>query len=319
MQKLRDIFESRRNLCLSAVGFVAVAAPLVFGLAIAMPSDAHAQLQTQTQNTTATALPKFEYEVASIKLDQSDHTSAMTNNPPDGFTATNATLKGLIQNAYGVLNYQISGGPDWLSSERYVIDAKMDAATADALQKLSREDRVLARQQMLQALLADRLKLTIHRETRELPVYFLVVAKNGHKVQQSKPGDTYSSGIKGRGGVPGGPGMLTSSSSRLSSTMTAQGMPISSLTPFLAGPLGRPVLDKTGLTGNFDFTLKFAVDRAQAAPGDSPNGLPPSPSADSDIPFLFEAIQQQLGLKLESGKGPVEVIVIDHIERPSGN
>jgi uncharacterized protein (TIGR03435 family) len=268
--------------------------------------------QSQTQNTSATALPKFEYEVASIKLDQSDHSSAMTNNPPDGLVATNASLLGLIQNAFGVLNFQVLGAPDWLSSERYVIDAKMDAATADALQKLNREDRILARQQMLQALLADRLKLTVHRETRELPVYFLVVAKNGSKLQQAKPGDTYGSGVAGRGGVMG-PGMSTSAS-RFSSNITAHGIPISALIPSLARPLGRPVLDRTGLTGNFDFTLKFATDRP--GPDDTLNG---QPMPNSDLPFLFEAIQQQLGLKLESGKGPVEVIVIDHVERPSGN
>jgi uncharacterized protein (TIGR03435 family) len=283
---------------------------IALGLAIAFASGA--QTQQQSQSASGSALPRFEYEVASIKLDQSDRSSSMTNNPPDGFVATNATLRGLIQNAYGILNFQLVGGPDWLSSERYVIDAKMDAATADALQKLSREDRDLARQQMLQVLLADRLRLTIHREIRELPVYFLVIAKGGSKLQQAKPGDTYVNGLKGRGG-PMGQGM-SSSSSRFSSNITAQGASLSGLISFLAFPLGRLVLDRTGLTGNFDFTLKFAVDRP--APDATLNGatLP-----DSDAPFLFDAIQQQLGLKLEPGKGPVEVIVIDHIERPSGN
>jgi uncharacterized protein (TIGR03435 family) len=295
---------------LSALRLGVLGALIVVGLAIA--ASTRSQAQPQTQNTTPTTLPKFEYEVASIKLDQSDHSSAMTNNPPDGFVATNASLLGLIQNAFGVLNFQILAAPDWLSSERYVIDAKMDAVTADALQKLGREDRILARQQMLQALLADRFKLTIHRETRELPVYLLVVAKNGSKLQQAKPGDTYASGATGRGGAMG-PGMSTSSS-RFSSSITAHGIPISALIPSLARPLGRPVLDRTGLTGNFDFTLKFATDRP--GPDDTLNG---QPMPNSDLPFLFEAIQQQLGLKLESGKGPVEVIVIDHVDRPSGN
>jgi len=266
----------------------------------------------QTQSQNATALPKFEYEVASIKLDLSDHSSSSTNNPDDGFTATNASLKGLIQNAYGVLDFQVLGAPDWLSSERYVIDARMDAATMDALKKLSREDKTLARRQMLQALLADRLKLKIHRETREFPVYFLMVAKNGSKLQQAKPDDTYANGVKGRGGLMG-QGM-SSSTGRFASSVTAQGVPISSLTAFLAGPLGRPVLDKTELAGKFDFTLKFTTERP--GPDDTLNG---QPMPGFDLPFLFEAVQQQLGLKLESGKGPVEVIIIDHLERPSGN
>lgn len=284
-----------------------VALAITLGFTVATTGDA----ESPTQNKPANA-PKFEYEVASIKPDLSDHSSAVTNTPPDGFVATNATLSGLIQRAYGILNFQLVGGPDWINSERYVIDAKMDAETADALQKLNLEDRILARQEMLQALLADRLKLTTHRETRELPIYFLIVGKSGSKLQQAKLGDTYANGVKSRGGLMGQG--ISTSSNQFSSNATAQGVPLSSLTAFLARPLGRPVLDKTGLTGNFDFTLKFAVARPDAEATLNARAVP-----DSDAPFLLDAIQQQLGLKLESGKGPVEVIVIDHIERPSGN
>jgi uncharacterized protein (TIGR03435 family) len=279
------------------------AALLTLALAIALTSNAQTSPQTQS---------KFEYEVASIKPDLSNNGNSSTNNPSDGFVATNATLATLIQSAYGILNFQLVGGPDWINSERYVVDAKMDAETADALQKLNLEDRLLARHQMLQALLADRLKLTTHRETRDLPVYFLVIAKNGSKLHQAKSGDAYENGLKSRGGTMG-QGM-SSNSNRFTTSITDQGMPIASLLPLLGRPLGRPVLDKTGLTGNFDFTLKFAVERP--SPDATMNG---GPIPDADAPFLLEAIQQQLGLKLESGKGPVEVIVIDHIERPSGN
>lgn len=310
MQMSRQTFRNRTNRALSGIRLAGFTTLLILGLTITFASNA--QPHQQSQSASAPVLPKFEYEVASIKLDQSDHTSSMTNNPADGFVATNISLKGLILNAYGILDFQIVGGPDWINSERYVIDAKMDAETADSLQKLKLEDRIRARQQMLQALLADRLKLTIHRETRDLPVYFLVVAKNGSKLQQAKPGDTYANGVKGRGG-PVGQGM-GSTTGRFTSSATAQGVPLSNLTAFLAGPLGRPVLDRTGLTGNFDFALKFAV--ARPGPDDTLNGRP---MPDSDLPFLFEAIQEQLGLKLEPGKGPVEVIVIDHVERPSGN
>jgi uncharacterized protein (TIGR03435 family) len=308
MQIIRNTIRNHGNRASGKTRVAACAALLTCGLAIAFASGA----QTQSQNANAAAPPKFEYEVASIKLDVSDHSSGSINYPDDGFTVTNASMKGLIQSAYGVLDFQILGAPDWLGSELYVIDAKMDAATMDALKKLGSEDKSIARRQMLQALLADRLKLTIHRETRELPVYFLVIAKSGSRLQHAKPNDTYANGVKGLGGVMG-PGMSTSSTP-FSSSITAQGIPISTLLPSLARPLGRPVLDKTGLSGNFDFTLKFATSRP--GPEDTLNGRP---WPDSDLPFLFEAIQQQLGLKLESGKGPVEVIVIDHVERPSGN
>jgi uncharacterized protein (TIGR03435 family) len=286
------------------------AALLTLGLAIAV--NAQTQPQPQSQNANTAPVPKFEYEVASIKPDVSDHNSSSTSNPPDGYVATNTTVATLIQSAYGILNFQLVGGPDWINSERYVVDAKMDAETAEALQNLKLDDRIVARRQMLQALLADRVKLTTHRETRDLPVYFLVVAKNGPKLQQAKPGDTYADGFKGPG-TPMGQG-VSSSTNRFTTSIKAQGMPIASLLPLLGRPLTRPVLDKTGLTGNFDFTLKFAI--ARPVPDETLNG---GPVPDSDLPFLLEAIQQQLGLKLESGKGPVEVIVIDHIERPSGN
>jgi uncharacterized protein (TIGR03435 family) len=307
----RDLFGNRTYRKSNRNRLAVFAALLPLGLAIAFTS--YAQTQAQTQGITIEAhVSKFEYEVASIKPDLSDHTSSSTNNPPDGFSATNATLAVLVQSAYGIPNFQLIGGPDWINSERYVVDAKMDSETADALQKLALEDRLLVRQHMLQVLLADRLKLTIHHDTRELPVYFLVVAKNGSKLHQANPGDTYADGVKGRGN-PMGQG-VSSSSNRFATSITSQGMPLSRLIPLLARALGRPVLDKTELTGNFDYALKFAVDRPE--PDDTLNGRP---FPDSDAPFLFEAIQQQLGLKLESGKGPVEVIVIDHIERPSGN
>ncbi len=298
---------------LSALRLGVFGAQIVVGLAIAAQGRARIQQQSQPQNTVANALPKFEYEVASIKPDLSDHTSAGMTNTPDGLIVTNFPLAALIENAYGIQKYQLSGAPDWLNSETYDVDAKMDAATADALKKLSRKDQNLARHQMLQALLIDRLKLTIHRETKQGPVYLLVIGKNGSKLQEAKPGAAYPNGL--------GPGLMSSSSNWLTETMTFQAMPISGLARSLESRLGRHIVDKTGLTGNYDFTLKFSTDRAQpqSAPGESSSTPSPPSQLDPNAPFLLTAIQQQLGLKLEPGKGPVEVIVIDHIERPSGN
>jgi uncharacterized protein (TIGR03435 family) len=225
---------------------------------------------------------------------------------PDGFSAWFITLQQIISVAYGVERFQISGGPSWLPSERFDIEAKMDAATADALEKLSHVQRVLAQQQMLQALLANRFQLTVHRETKELTIYTLVIAKGGPKLKEAKPGDTPGAGSM-RGSV-------------LSGEVTAHAVPIARLAHDLTQMLGHPVLDKTELKGVYDFKLQFTPDdRLQPPSGLAPNQRLPVPPADSNAPSLFDALPEQLGLKLESGKGPVEVIVIDHVERPSGN
>jgi uncharacterized protein (TIGR03435 family) len=225
---------------------------------------------------------------------------------PDGFSAWFITLQQIISVAYGVERFQISGGPSWLPSERFDIEAKMDAATADALEKLSHVQRVLAQQQMLQALLANRFQLTVHRETKELTIYTLVIAKDGPKLKEAKPGDTPGAGSM-RGSV-------------LSGEVTAHAVPIARLAHDLTQMLGHPVLDKTELKGVYDFKLQFTPDdRLQPPSGLAPNQRLPVPPADSNAPSLFNALPEQLGLKLESGKGPVEVIVIDHVERPSGN
>lgn len=194
----------------------------------------------------------------------------------------------------------------------------MDAGTADALEKLSRDQRVLAGQQMLQALLANRFKLTVHRETKELTIYKLVIAKGGPKLQEAKPGDTYPNAQTFPDGTHPGAGSMQGS--QLSGKVTAQAVPIAELAHDLTQMLGHPVLDKTELKGVYDFKLQFTPDDRLLPPsGLAPNERLPLPPADSNAPSLFDALREQLGLKLESGKGPVEVIVIDHVERPSAN
>jgi uncharacterized protein (TIGR03435 family) len=181
----------------------------------------------------------------------------------------------------------------------------MDAATTDALKKLSQDQRWPAQQQMLQSLLADRFQLTVHRETKELPIYTLVIAKGGPKLREAKPGDPGAGDMKG---------------SQISGDLTAQAVPIATLVQSLTQMLGHPVSDKTELKGVYDFKLQFTPDdRLQPPSGAPPNFRFPLPPADSNAPSLFDALQEQLGLKLESGKGPAEVMVIDHVERPSEN
>jgi bla regulator protein blaR1 len=294
------------------------------------------------QSQSSAEAPKFEYEVASIKPAKPGPASGGFRigimNAPDGFTASNVNLEMLLSTAYGVQNFQIMGTPDWGKSERYDIDAKMDEATAEALKKMSQDDRNAARQKMLQALLAERFGLTIHRDTKELPIYTLIVGKNGPKITESKPeaadpnatpsGSSASKTPDGRGGATiagrGGPGMIMSFGRGGAGvmSMSANGVPISNLVRSLSGQLGRPVYDKTGLTGNYDFKLEWSRDDSVSLPShDGGGGDGPAPAAPPDAsgPSLMTAVQEQLGLKLESGKGPVEIIVLDHVEKPSNN
>jgi uncharacterized protein (TIGR03435 family) len=301
-----------RKLFLSMVGTLAYAISVMFGLLNATSSRA----QSPTQSTPAT---KFVFEVASIKpvKDSGDGPIRLMFRP-DGISANNIALRMIIRQAYGVEDNQIVGAPGWLDSERYDIEAKMDPALIEELRKLSLDEGRAARQNALQALLADRLKLAVRRETKQLPVYALVVAKNGPKLQEAKTGDTYPNGIKGPDGVARA-GMMRMGRGEL----TSQALPMSGLARLLSQQLGRTVIDKTGLTAKYDFTLHWTPDEGEGASfpgaGGGPQPTNSAPPSDSSGPSLFTALQEQLGLKLESQKGPVEIIVIEHVERPSEN
>jgi uncharacterized protein (TIGR03435 family) len=221
----------------------------------------------------------------------------------------------------------VTGGPSWLDTEKCDVTAKMDSSVADALKRLTPNERKLAQERMLQALLADRLKLAVHRETKELRVYFLTVAKTGPKLHDAKPDDPYTNAFPyaGKfaggtvkagdiflvgGGGPGGP----------TATIYGFGVSMRALARQLTIPARQTVLDKTGFTGSYDFALKYAMSPIRPAPEGAPDAQTVLSASDpTGSPDLFAAIQQQLGLKLESGRGPVEIIVIDHAERPSGN
>jgi uncharacterized protein (TIGR03435 family) len=299
-----------KKLLLTAAGLLAVATPFVFGLLHATQGRAESQ--------DANSSHAYEYEVASIKPNKSGTNMVRLMFSPDGLTATNGTLQMFINAAYGVEDNQISGGPSWLNSDHYDIEAKMDSSTADELRKLSEDERRVERQHMLQALLADRFKLTIHRESKELPVYALVVAKDGPKFQEAKPGDTYPNGVKGPDGHSGAGMMMRMGNG----TLTGQGVPLVNLVRLLTRELGRTVIDKTGLTSKYDFTLKWTGERQapmfKGAEGSQP-GTGGTSAPESSGPSIFTAVQEQLGLKLESEKGPVDIFIIDHVEKPSEN
>jgi bla regulator protein BlaR1 len=309
-----------RKLLLATVGVMAVALPVVLGLVTATPSRA----QSQAQNNAAVARV---FDSASIKPNKAGPVMIKIDFPPDGFTATAATLQTLIQTAYKQTKYdigfednQISGAPGWVTSEWYDVAAKVDSSVADKLRELNEDcsidcSKSLAEEQpMLQALLEDRFKLKLHRETKELPVYSLVIAKTGPKLQEAKPGDTYPNGLIGLHGR-GAPNLMRIAPGLI----IGQAIPVSLLAHALTQKLGDIVVDKTGLKGKYDFTLQWTPE-AQASMFKGADGSQGTASLpDSSGPSILAAIQEQLGLRLEPQKAPMEILVIDHVEAPSEN
>jgi uncharacterized protein (TIGR03435 family) len=249
----------------------------------------------------------LRYDVATIKPDNSGIGPRILFRP-DGIIATRVTLRDLVKQAYGVKDGELSGGPNWVNSETYDLEAKVDSADAAGLSKLNGYQRQL----MFLSLLADRFELKVHTETKELPVYVLVVAKGGPRLQEAKPDETYPNGIKDLNGQPvGHAGPMEWSRGHL----IGRGIPIGSILAPLSQLLGRSVLDKTGLTGKYDINLQWTPDE-----GEVPTGAPLAPPPpETSGPSIFSAFQEQLGLKLESTKAPVGVLVIDHVEKPSEN
>jgi len=274
----------------------------LFALAVAAASLAQ---------TPATTKPTFD--VASIRRNTApEGTRSLGDQPGGRFVATRVTLRRVIQYAYRD-NQQFLGGPDWLDTDRWDIEAKAPEGTVPVrASPINTVPDTIAL--MVQSLLEDRFKLKAHRETRELPLYELTIAKGGAKVKLSED-QTAPSALVGQGGARGG--ALTRGSIGLGrNDMEAQGQPINLLAMALGALYaGRPVVDKTGLKGLYDIKLQWTPDAGLAAPVNPPGGALSAPSG----PSLFTALEEQLGLKLEASKGPLPVLVIDSIERPTEN
>ena len=247
---------------------------------------------------------KLEFEVASIKPNASGEHGLRVSMSPGRFVAKNVTVKLLIMQAFNVKDFQISGGPSWMSSEHFDIDAKTGGADdpkaepTPAVMKAKSEEL----RSMMQSLLADRFKLKSHEDSKEAPAYALVVGKNGPKLKPSE------AGAEGRSMMRMDHGQLTATK------VTMDG-----LANQLANNVGRPVVNQTGLTGEYDVELEWTPDPGQGGPfGGPPPGEAPPP-VDSSGPSIFTAVQDKLGLKLEGTKAPVKMIVIDAIEKPSEN
>jgi uncharacterized protein (TIGR03435 family) len=240
------------------------------------------------------------YEVSSVKIDNGGPNRPVTwDQTPDGLMISNVMLELLIREAYGIQSYQIESAPEWVNQVEYDVSARIDEAETRHLQTLTKEQAQAERRLMLQALLADRFQLAVHHETKEAPVYALVVAKNGPKFQEGAP--------------PTPPQMPISMGDGL---LTFKGESISILARLIAQVIGRPVLDRTGLTGSYAFTLKWTPDEFDLPANAQQSG---DTSAEPSGTSIFTVIQDQLGLKLESTKGPVDSLVIDHVSRPSPN
>jgi uncharacterized protein (TIGR03435 family) len=224
--------------------------------------------------------PRLSFEVASVKPSRPDGQLLMRLEPGGRYIMNNLTLKLLIANAYAVPEPRISGGPGWRDSDRFDIEARVGIAIPpwpDSMQQLS---------QMLQSMLADRFKLTVHRETREEPVYELVAAKGGAKLLAAA--DDAPAGFEMAAG-----------------RIKSMAVPLRYLAINLEYVLGRPVIDRTGLEGKYDYTVTYTPDNA--------------PPADTNGASIFTALQNELGLRLQPAKAPVELLVIDHAEKPDAN
>jgi len=304
-----------KKLVLAVAGMVALAVPIAVGILHAQPA------------------PTRKWEAASIRpCEPGGGRSGGPRLSPGRLNTNCQTVMTLIQQAYVTFangqfqapwSVPISGGPAWVNSARYEIEAKAEGEPLPHMMEGP----------MMQALLEDRFRLKVHRETKEVPVYALTVAKGGFKLHPFKEGSCTPRDPE-KGPVPlepgqkpycgslaaGGPGLYGVRVSIAEPSIWTLNLAATSMSVFCSNlRLDRPILDKTGITGLFDFHLEYAFDQVTAAgfPGvPAPAAAPPDPGS---APSIFTAIQEQLGLKLEPAKGPGEFLVVDSVERPSEN
>jgi len=264
-----------------------------------MPRFITAALLLALTSGSVVAQSSKEFEIVTIKPNSEKDNRFMLRYPQGGaFTATGVTLKMLVMSAYEVPSFQVSGGPSWIGAERWDIQAKAEGIPG-RMPRNQFDD-------MLRALIEKRFQLKVRREAKEMPVYALVVAKNGPKLvphtgEAPKPGDALRMGY---------------------GSLRFQKAGIARLAFELSTLFGRPVIDATALTGEYDFALDWTPEPGQGGPGAiglPPAADPPPPAVDKSSPSIFTAIQEQLGLRLDSKKAPVDVIVIDTAAKPSEN
>jgi uncharacterized protein (TIGR03435 family) len=259
------------------------------------------------------------FEVASVKPNKSGSGNSSSNTRQGGYTGTNITIRQLILNAYRLRNLQLIGGPGWVDSDRFDVNARVpENSTPDQIPL------------MLRALLADRFKLVVHNETKDQPIYALVLARADRKLgPQIKPSTlncsnaAASSRASAAGiGAPAPPtqqagqGISCGTNTNVNNSSGVMRSGGRTMAEFAAGMANfvadRMVIDRTGLTGEFDFELRWTPDNLRTANA-------PADASTPDAPSIFAALQEQLGLKLEAQRGPVEFLVIDKVEQPIEN
>jgi len=218
-----------------------------------------------------------QFDVVSLKPGDPNDPSSGGRSSPGGLQMRNAQVATIIRSAYGLNEYQLEGGPKWINSERFTLEVKYAIGTP-------REKISL----MMQSMLTDRFKLQVHWSKKTISQYTLIVAKGGPKVQNTSPDEP------NRGASSQGPRLIK-----------GQGLSMSRLADMLGGVVGVPVMDRTGLTGDYNFALDFAPQL--------------DPKEGETLPSIFSALQERLGLKLESIKAPIDILVVDAIEKPTEN
>ena len=273
-------------------------------------------LEAQTPVTPA-------FEVASVKPNKSGDGPTMAGMQPGGrVTMINSPLRVLIRNAYQLQDFQIAGAPTWINTERFDVVAKAPGDLPPP-----RPGIVGPAQFMMRSLLADRFKLVVHLETRELPIYAIEMARSdgtlGPQLHGSNVDCAAITAARGRSGEPPAEpsgadhlqcGYRASGGRASGGEIMAGGVPLALLVSTLSQMVQQIVVDKTGLTGNFDYELKWTPDQVPPQVG-----TPQLPTIDSQGPSIFTALQEQLGLRFQSQKGPAQVLVIDHVEHPTEN
>ncbi|MBB5062193.1 TIGR03435 family protein [Granulicella mallensis] len=293
-----------RELLLLVSGWIIFAVPAAFAQASTSEDATHAAPASEGY------VPTLTFDVASIR--QSPEASSymvtgMFQPHSSSVRIVNFDAMNLLSMAYDVRWDQIVDMPNWHHA-MFNIQAKSDSAADERLAKLSKGQEKLEQQHMMQVLLADRFKLKTHWETREGPIYNLIVAKNGPKLREAKNEPPSPEAIKIWGDKPMPP-IYQQGDSRTGFDFIAYQCSTDKIAEELAGQFGHPVSNKTGLTGKYNFKLRYHGIHLSERSADD---LDP-------VPTLDTAVQDQLGLKLEPSKGPIQVLVIDHIEKPSEN
>ncbi|MGO9230051.1 MAG: TIGR03435 family protein [Bryobacteraceae bacterium] len=296
---------ARESFLLAAV-WIGLAYPMLLAQNNAAPGAA----SSPTPTASATAAPAFD--VATIKPLPPDGRPTQgwvgTQYHPNGIEFASQALPEILCVAYGYKSIRfvglVSGRPGWAVNQRYYIVAKMSAADISTFQKLSNDEQERRREAMLQSLLAERFSLTLHHGTKQIPVYEMVVAKGGIKMKDAATDPAPPQLGKGEDGKP------LSTLRWAKDTTLMQAYSMKSLTNLLTMPaaqVGRPVLDKTGLTSTYNFKFDWSIYSANAAAGNSPT---------EDAPSIFTALGE-IGLKLQPSTASFDTLVIDHVEKPT--